>query len=94
MRKTWKTINDIIGRNKRSKLQTNFINDQGHRISDPEIVSNEFNDFFVNIGPKLASSIVTDGDQYYDYLKTPLSKNMFFNPIVEDEVIKIIQHYM
>ena len=36
LRKTWKTINCIIGRNKRSNPQTKFTNSQGCTISDPQ----------------------------------------------------------
>ena len=58
----------IIGRNKRSNPQTKFTNSQGCTISDPQMISDEFNDFFVNKGPQLASTIKTDGKQYYEYL--------------------------
>ena len=57
------------------------------------MISDEFNDFFVNIGPQLASTIKTDGKQYYDYLKTPMTSCMFLKPIVEEEVIKIIYKF-
>ena len=52
------------------------------------MISDEFNDFFVNIGPQLASTIKTDGKQYYDYLKTPMTFCMFLKPVVEEEDIK------
>ncbi len=93
LRKTWKTINSIIGRNKKSKIQTQFTTSQGQKISDPQIISNDFNDFFVNIGPKLASTITTDGKNYYDYLKTPLSSSMYMKPIVPEEIVKIIYKF-
>ena len=93
LRKTWKTINCIIGRNKRSNPQTKFTNSQGSTISDPQMISDEFNDFFVNIGPQLASTIKTDGKQYYDCLKTPMTSCMFLKPIEEEEIIKIIYKF-
>ena len=57
------------------------------------MISDEFNDFFVNIGPQLVSTIKTDAKQYYDYLKTPMTSCMFLKPIVEEEVIKIIYKF-
>ena len=33
-------------RNKRSNPQTKFTNSQGCTISDPQMISDEFNDFF------------------------------------------------
>ncbi len=93
LRKTWKTINSIIGRNKKSNTQTNFIDSNGCAISDPQVISEEFNNFFVNIGPKLASTIKTDGKCYHDYLKTPSNSNMYMKPIVKEEVVKIIDSF-
>ena len=57
MKKTWKTINNILGRKKSALIQAQFKNSHGENISDPQLIANDFNDFFVNIGPKLASKI-------------------------------------
>lgn len=58
IRKSWNVIRDIIGREGKhiKKLEADFcIN--GKLISDPLIVANHFNDYFVNIGRSLASKI-------------------------------------
>ncbi len=54
LRKTWKTINSIIGRNKKSKTQTNFIDSNGCAISDPQVISEEFNNFFCEYWAKIS----------------------------------------
>ena len=54
------------------------------------MISDEFNDFIVNIELQLASTIETDCKEYYDYLKTPMTSCMFLKAIVEEEIIKII----
>ena len=41
----------------------------------------------------MASTIKTDGKQYYDYLKTPMTSCMFLKPTVEEEIIKIIYKF-
>ena len=41
----------------------------------------------------MASTIKTDGKQYYDYLKTPMTSCMFLKPIVEEEIIKNISKF-
>ena len=57
MKQTWKEINTIIGSGKRRSPQCKFQSTNGV-ITDPQEISNNFNDFFVNVGPKLASEII------------------------------------
>ena len=59
-------------------------------INHPTVISNEFNDFFVNVGPDSASRIHNTGKPYYDYIKAAHDKSIFMKPIIEDEIIKII----
>ena len=60
IRKSWKTIKDIIGKNNNvtNSTMNYFIN--GLETNDPQIVSDAFNDYFIEIGPKLASEITTN----------------------------------
>jgi len=74
-------------------LSNEFKHESGAKITDPKIISNEFNDFFVNVGPSLASKIQNMGRNYDDYLKEPIQKSMFMKPIVELEIIKIINTF-
>jgi hypothetical protein len=93
MRQTWKTINTVIGRAQKQTLTDQFRRESGTIITDPTVISNEFNDFFVNVGPNLASNIHNSGKQYYEYLNNTYTKNVFFKPIVENEVLKIINNF-
>ena len=36
-------------------------------LTDKHVIANMLNTFFTNIGPKLASQIVTDGNSSYEY---------------------------
>ena len=93
MKKTWNMINKVIGRHKKENHQTKFKKEDNGFVTDPFDVANEFNDFFVNIGPKLAERIHSSGKDYFEYLKEPVQKSMFMKPIVEDEIIKIIAKF-
>ena len=42
---------------------------------------------------QLASTIRTDGKQYYDYLETPTTSCMFLKTIVEEEIVRIIYKF-
>ena len=55
MKKTWNAINDIIGKGKRQSSQCKFKDESGNTFTNPQDISNQFNDFFVNVGPELAS---------------------------------------
>ena len=89
MRKTWRTINNIIGRGKKQLSQSKFKDECGNCYTNPKDVSNRFNDFFVNIGPKLASNIQCTGKKYFDYLQDTNTSNMYMKPIVDMDIIKI-----
>ena len=68
MKETWKEINGIIGKGKKQSPQCQFIGESGNIINNPQDISNQFNDFFVTVGPKLALDIQNTGKNYYDYL--------------------------
>ena len=93
IRQTWKTINGIIGRHKTASQQNTFKTDGGNVVTEPDNIANCFNNFFVDIGPKLASNIQHSGKDYYEYLDEPTQKCVFMNPVVPDEVIKIISKF-
>ena len=93
MKKTWNTINNIIGKGQKQSLHSKFKDECGSVFTDPQDILNKFNDFFVNIGPKLASNIQNTGKNYYDYLKGVNPSSMYLKPIVEMDIIKIIDKF-
>ena len=54
-------IENIVIRNKSRQLQTKFKLNDGNFTTDGSIISNTFNDFFINIGPSLAGNIPNMG---------------------------------
>ena len=93
MKKTWNAINDIIGKGKRQSSQCKFKDESGNIFTNPQDISNQFNDFFVNVGPELASNIQNTGKNYYDYLHEMKSSSMYMKPIIEHDIIKIIDKF-
>ena len=58
-------------------------------VSDNNITANEFNKYFVNIGPKLASKITQSPNMSFnDYLTYPSISNLTFKNVNEDNVLK------
>ena len=93
IKETSKTINSIIGRRKNRSVQSTFKTEQVEKLTDPKIISDAFNTFFVDIGPKLASKIQHTGKNYFDYLNQPASSCMYTKPVVPEEVVKIIAKF-
>ena len=93
IKETWKEINGIIGKGKKQSPQCQFIGESGNIINNPQDISNQFNDFFVTVGPKLALDIQHTGKNYYDYLHDMSPTSMYMKPIVELDIMKIIDKF-
>ena len=64
MKETWKTLNNLLGRNKQFKLPDFFKDNRGNRITDSIDIANNFNSFVTNIGANLADKINNPDDDY------------------------------
>ena len=90
-RMTWKTLNEIMNRNKVKKgLPEEFVGNNPYElIKDPLILANKFNEYFVNVGPELAKKITeNDGQKTFEhYLTSNLYKDsMFLEAITKIEI--------
>ena len=75
---------------KRRRSQSIF-SDNGQNIIDKITIANKFNDFFINVGPKLASKITQLPENTHKiYLNKTYNHNFHFNNIDADSVGKII----
>ena len=84
IKKTWSFINNSLNRNKKKNNSTEFnVNDQ--TITDENHIAEEFNNYFINIGNKLAEKIMAT--------KNFNASTLFhFHPIEEKETLRIIQN--
>ena len=58
LRKVWDIIKQVVNRKKGSKIHEKFIHND-KEIADPKAIADGFNNYFVNIGPTLASKYLT-----------------------------------
>ena len=87
LRKTWGIIKQVINKNKNNKICDKFIS--GKDItSDPKTIANAFNNYFVNVGPTLASKIPDQPVDFSRYMPPPNECSLFLTP--ESEVKRII----
>ena len=52
IRKTWEGIRKIVNVKKSTKFSISHLNVKGKVIDEPIDIANNFNDFFVNVGPQ------------------------------------------
>ena len=67
IRRTWKTINEILTKNQTKNKFPKVFNDDGSMIADKVNIANKFNVFFTNIAEKIAKGINYDGNKNYSH---------------------------
>ena len=60
--KSWKILRSIIGKESNNSTRKLSFNINNTVVTDSEVIANEFNNFFVSIGPTLASNITCSKD--------------------------------
>ena len=91
IKSTWNTINELLGRVKsKSRLPVSFLNNNNEEVCDSKLIANDFNDYFVNIGPNLAKKFNQGSDGFYKFLKGSYDDSMFLYDASHDEVHKVI----
>ena len=86
----WKNINQIIsGKARCSKTTTiNTVNnDHGQIIHDEKLITNQFNKYFTEIGPKLSSQLQNITPDFSHYL-TAVDCEYHFTTTTEEKVLK------
>jgi hypothetical protein len=92
IRKTWKTISEIIqnSRGKHSVIKELLIN--GTKTSDLTKIVEKFNEFFVNVGPDLSNKIVQKRDIHYTtFLNKRILSSFNFRLVDTNYINKIIR---
>ena len=59
--------------------------------TDPVVLNDSFNKFFLTIAQKIESKIVATNKNYSDYLTNPSEKTFFLRPTTPDETKDIIK---
>jgi hypothetical protein len=91
IKNTWVTIKEIINKNKMKPSIPDYFSIRDEHVSNKDQIVNEFNTYFANIGPELASKISPPSDKhFYDNLQNPISNNFIFQNISETTVNKTI----
>ena len=91
MKKTWRTINETLGRHKKEIKLPTTICYNNKNITNQVDISNAFNEYFSNVGTNLASTInATDNATYRQYLLNQSHSCCKFRATTEDTILRII----
>ena len=91
IKSTWNTINELLGKVKsKTRLPVSFLNNNNEEVCDSKLIANDFNDYFVNIGPNLAKTFNKDSYGFHKLLKRSYNDSGFLYDISDDEVRKVI----
>ena len=85
LRKTWNVIKQVINK-KKSSRKCNEFHSGGNILNDTTEISNKFNNYFINIGPTLASQIPDTGTNYKKFLPNNNTNSIFLSPVNHDEI--------
>ena len=90
LKSSWRIIKEIIGHNPITKKQTEFeIN--GTLTTDKQTIADEFNKYFINIGPNLISKLPQNLPNPVDFMNTTRTfPSLFLSPTTIDEVQSIM----
>ena len=91
LRKVWAIVKQVINKTKTSRISDKFIHNKT-LLSDPVNIANCFNNYFINIGPTLASKLPKENISHRDFLPERTTASLFLEPTDEVEIKKIIRN--
>ena len=85
---TWKLVNSILGKSKKS--QNINLDIDGQTITDAQVTANHFNSYFANVASTIRTTIPVSQHSYKHYLPPPTKNSFFMSPTNTEEVKKVI----
>ena len=87
----WKTFGKILNNKQIKHAKIGSLSVDGKTQTDPKTIATTFNDFFSEIGEKLASKFSNqNSSEFKKYLGSPIPHSMFLYSITEAEIINVI----
>ena len=90
LKKTWSVINEITGRRKRNHMLPNCIKINDSLIRNNKSICKEFNKYFVNVGPDLASKITPPNILHDSYLNDDINTLLEYKEVTYAELNKAV----
>ena len=93
MKLLWKGIRSVIKMKSNNEINSipNITDENGSMITDPGTITNNFNNYFLNVANEITNKIPRNPKSPLSYLNAPNNNSFFISPTVPDEVSSIIQ---
>lgn len=88
IKKAWRGVNDILGKNPKSTF-INHINYDNKSCTSPREISSALNSHFTDIGPKLASQIPLSSRDFTEYIN-PTEHSFNISQVSNDKINELI----
>ena len=89
-RKSWSIIKSIINKLRKSNIQCKFKLNNGTVTDDKKVISESFNNFFINIGPTLAKSIPFVDKSPLNSMGDRILESLYLQPATCEEINNIL----
>ena len=89
--KTWQLLNHVMSRNQAPKIVTNFLKD-GNIINSPSEIVEQFNNYFVNVGPRLARVIPPANKSFSSFLCNSPCNSLSLYLTNSSEIINVVKN--
>ena len=90
IKKTWHVINNIIGKHKKDRLVCNKFLINNKIVQDDKEIAENFNNYFINIGPSLTKHINTGSRNPTSFIINSIKESIFLNNVEQNEVKNVI----
>ena len=91
-KKTWDVINSLTNITKNKNSLKSFFIINGSKVTNSEIIANNFNEFFSTIGKKQAGKIPSVSNlSYKDFLVNECPSNFSFTTVTTNEIMSVIK---
>ena len=91
IKSTWNNINIMLNRNNNKSSFPDYFTHNNTTYNTPDAIAEGFNNFYVNIGPDLASKIPVHNENATDYMpRYNLPNTFFLSPTTPHEIITIL----
>ena len=89
IRETWKLLGSVLNKNRENDI-CNFFIENDVQITDKAQIVHKFNEYFVSIGSRLASTIPASSVLFSDHLKSPNVNDFALYETSPIEIIEIV----
>ncbi|MGK2862648.1 MAG: RNA-directed DNA polymerase [Chitinophagaceae bacterium] len=91
IKKLWVNLNNVCSAKKKKSYNViDNVNIDGRDISDPNLISNAFNDYFCSVGNNLVNNLPVTTSVYNSFMQNMVSDSIFVESVNEEELLKLI----